>query len=161
MSDLRQAFITNLIELADADKDIVYITGDLGFSFAEPFIKRFPKQYINSGCMEDTTIGIAAGMALAGKKPYVYSVINFLIFRAYEQVRNDICYQNTNVKLIGVRGKESYKFLGFSHNIVDSEDEKALCSLPNLERFYPQNEMELSADMNWSYKQKCPTYIRL
>lgn len=161
MPDLRKPFVDNLVSLLRNDSDIIFLTGDLGYNFVEPFIKEFPKNFVNCGCIEQSMIDIAVGLALGGKKPYVYSVINFLIFRAYEQVRNDVAYQNANVKLIGVRGKESYKFLGFSHNIADDEDIKVLKGLPNLRRYIPDNEETLKQYMVESYNDKCPSYIRL
>jgi transketolase len=161
MPDLRKPFIETLMKLAERDKQIVFITCDVGYSFAEPFIQKYPDQHLNSGTMEQTTVGIAAGMAMAGKKPYVYTVVNFLLFRAWEQVRNDIAYQNTNVKLIGVRGKESYKFLGFSHNIIEDEDIMMTAMLPNILSFTPHTTEELAFIMNATYGTKAPTYIRL
>jgi transketolase len=161
LPDLRKPFVETLIKLAEHDKSVTLIVCDVGHSFAEPFIKKYPSQYLNSGTMEATTVGIAAGMAMAGKKPYVYTVVNFLLFRAWEQVRNDIAYQNTNVKLIGVRGKESYKFLGFSHNIIEDEDIMMTAMLPNILSFTPHTTEELAFLMHATYGTKAPTYIRL
>ena len=159
--DLRPHFIKYLTELADKDDSIMFIVGDLGYGFAEPFIKKHPDKFLNCGIMEQSMVGIACGLALGGKKPYVYSVINFLIFRAYEQMRNDVCYGNANVKLIGVRGKESYKFLGHSHNITFEEDIMVLGHLPYLNICYPDNKIELQEDIATTYLRQCPAYIRL
>jgi transketolase len=87
-------------------------------------------------------VGIASGMVLGGKKPYVYSGSVFLIARAYEQIRDDICFNNLDVKLIGTGASG---FLGFTHNWTGSENEEDLLkNLPNLQRFYPQNREELN-----------------
>ena len=110
---MRSQFAKTLIELMEKDKDIVLLAGDLGYSFFEPMPK---EQFVNCGVMEQSMLGIAAGMALGGKKPYVYSASNFLIFRALEQLRNDICYENLNVKLVGMAGKQ-YNFLGMLQSI--------------------------------------------
>lgn len=161
MSDLRPAFIKEIILLAKYDKDIMLLVGDVGYSFAEPFEKESPGQLINCGIIEQSMVDIAVGLALSGKKPYVYTVINFILFRAYEQVRNDVCYMNTNVKLVGVRGKESYKFLGYTHNIAENEDCKILKELPNIFVALPKTERMLHSMMQSTYKNKLPTYIRL
>jgi transketolase len=161
MKDLRSQFITELIELREQDSTVRLLVIDVGYSFAEPFQKQFPESIINTGTIEQSAVGIAAGMAMGGLKPYVYTVVNFLVFRAYEQIRNDIAYQKANVKLIGVRGKESYKFLGFSHNITKDEDRKVLEVMPNIRIAMPRTEQALHIVMKSSYENKLPTYIRL
>ncbi|MHA1853091.1 MAG: hypothetical protein ACTSUF_06200 [Candidatus Heimdallarchaeaceae archaeon] len=155
---MRKHFFNYLIKLADADKDIVLLTGDLGYSFYEDFAQKHPDKFINCGCMEQTMIGIAAGLALAGKKPYVYSTIPFLVFRAYEQIRNDICYNNLNVKLIGV---SMSGFIGFTHEISEDEDIKVLEHLPNLKIKIPNNEYMLGAAIGDKNSEQKPTYIRI
>ena len=96
--DLRKPFFAYLECLAENDKKVVLLVGDLGFSFVEGYAKRFPKQYINAGIMEQSIVGIAAGLALGGKRPYVYSGSVFLVARAYEQIRDDVCYNNLNAR---------------------------------------------------------------
>uniref|UniRef100_A0A6M3KUM6 Putative transketolase domain containing protein n=1 Tax=viral metagenome TaxID=1070528 RepID=A0A6M3KUM6_9ZZZZ len=171
MSDLRKPFFDNLIELANRDNCIVFLTGDLGFNHAEEYAKSHRERFLNCGCMEDSMVDIAVGMALVGKKPYVYSVINFLLFRAWEQVRNDISYNCANVKLIGVSGKESYRFLGVSHNLMEDDDYRdvnerdedvaLLMTLPNMQIYTPKTVKELNDCMVASWIAESPTYIRL
>ena len=96
---MRKTFITTLIELAEKDKDIVLITPDMGFSVLEPFFEKFPERSINCGIAEQNAISLASGMALMGKKPYVYTIIPFLVERAFEQVKLDVAYMNTNIFL--------------------------------------------------------------
>ena len=158
--DLRKQFFRYLMELAEHDKDLVFLTGDLGFNFVEPFAQKYPKQYVNCGCLEDSMVDIAVGMSLSGKKPYVYSVINFLLFRAYEQVRSDVAHENTNVKLVGYHGSAGFGFLGISHNITEDEDVKVLSHLP-IQICIPKNARKLHSEMIETYKSKMPTYIRL
>ena len=154
--DLRKPFFNSLIKLAKADKSIILLVGDLGYSFMEEFAERFPDQFINCGIAEQNMIGVASGLAMMGKKPYCYSGSIFLIMRAYEQVRDDVCYNNTNVKLIGTGASP---FLGFSHNLSREENEEDLLkNLPNIQRFYPKNEQELKQAMKLNNK---PTFIRL
>jgi transketolase len=155
---MRKIFFRELCKLAEQDKDVMFLTGDLGFSFFEEFQAKYPKQFINCGAIEQSMIGIAAGLALAGKKPYVYSTIPFLLFRPFEQVRDDIAYQNANVKLIGVAMSG---FIGFTHEISENEDIKVIGHLPNFKIHIPKNEEELTHNIQESYNVKGPTYIRL
>jgi len=152
---MRKQFFKSLIELTENDRDIIFLTGDLGFSFFEEYREKFPKQFINVGCIEQSMIGIAAGLALAGKKPYCYSNAIFLLMRTYEQVRNDVCYNNLDVKLIGTGAAG---FLGFSHNCSPSnEDELILKHLPNIKLIFPTNKIELRRAMEING----PAYIRI
>lgn len=159
--DTRRIFIDTLIELAERDSDIILVTCDVGFNYLEKFSKRFPKQFFNFGVTEQTAAIICAALALSKKKVFFYSMINFVVFRPYEMLRNAICYHNANVKLIGVKGSEKYKFLGFSHNISQDEDIKILSHLPNLTIFIPKNPEEVKRVVLETYKRKGPAYIRL
>jgi transketolase len=139
--DLRKQFFKLILKKAKKDKKIILLTGDLGFSFIEQFQKELPKQLVNCGCIEQSMIGIAAGMAHAGLKPYVYSNALFLLSRANEQIRDDICYNKEDVKLIGTGAAG---FLGFSHNMAKGEDKNLIKSFPNIKGYWPNNEKELS-----------------
>ncbi len=159
---MRQTFVQQLSVLARKDSKVVLIVEDVGFSFIEDFAKEFPKQFYNFGVTEQASMGIAAGMALAGLKPYIYSMIPFVTMRNYEQLRNDVCYHNANVKVIGVRGSKHYKFLGFSHNVMpENEDELILSHLPNLHQFYPKSPDEVTNFMSVMYNIERPCYLRL
>ena len=162
VQDTRREFIDVLIELAEKDNRIVLIVADVGFNYIEEFQKRFPERFFNLGVTEQSTMTIAAGMALSGLKPYVYSMINFVVFRPYEAVRNAVCLHKANVKIIGVKGSEKYKFLGFSHNlIVENEEIRILQHLPNLKTFIAKKPEEVRNIILESYKSKEPAYIRL
>src|SRR3990167_5792419 len=125
--DSRRILIDTFCELAEQDDKLVLIVPDVGFNYIEEFQKRFPNRFFNFGVTEQSTIMIAVGLALSGFKPYVYSMINFVLFRPYEMVRNGIVHHKANVKLIGVKGSEAYKFLGFSHNMNDDDEDKRTC----------------------------------
>lgn len=158
---MRKPFIQTLTKLAEKDPRIILIIGDVGFSFLEPFIERFPNQFINVGALEQTMMGVAAGMARSGWKPYVYTMSNFILLRPLEQVRNDICYGNANVKLFGVKGGASYKFLGYSHNLAPGEEETLVRTLPNINSYYPITE-ETAIDMiEREYKREGPAYFSI
>lgn len=135
MRNGRKILIETLTELAEKDDKVILIVGDVGFSFMEPFKEKFPKQFLNTGVMEQSMMGIAVGLANLGFKPYVYTMKNFIILRPFEQLRNDICYGNANVKLLGVGGSEAYRFLGMSHNLFGDEEERLLKDLPNLNTY--------------------------
>lgn len=155
MPDLRKDFFSSLLELAKENKNIHCLVADLGYSFKEEFDYTLPNQITNVGIAEQNMIGLAAGMAIAGKRPYCYSGLIFLLMRAYEQIRDDICYNNLDVKLVGTGASG---FLGFTHNLQGNENEEDLLkNLPNLKRFYPKNKQELDDALN------CvgPAYIRL
>ena len=96
---MRRPFIETLTKLAEKDPRIILIIGDVGFSFIEPFRERFPKQFKNVGASEQKMMNYAVGRANLGGKPYVYTMSNFILLRPHEQVRNNICYSNKNVKL--------------------------------------------------------------
>ena len=153
MPDLRKDFWEIMSEIAD--DDTIVMTGDLGFSFMDGFAEEHPDKFINCGTIEQSMVGIAAGMARGGKKPYVYSGAIFLLMRAYEQVRDDVAFNNTNVKLIGTGASG---FLGFTHNLTNGENEEDLLkNLPNIKRFYPKSGEELKE----SLLTLGPAYIRL
>lgn len=97
------------------DKRYYLLICDMGFGVIDQLKKEFPERVINCGIMEQSTVGIAAGMSLSGLIPIVYSIVNFLVFRALEQIRNDIVLQGLNVKFISTGVNDYFKFLGPSH----------------------------------------------
>ena len=160
--DTRREFINTLIELAEKDDKIVLIIPDVGFNYIEEFQKKFPVRFFNFGVTEQSTMIIAAGLALSGLKPYVYSMINFVTFRPYEAVRNAVCLHNANVKIIGVKGSEKYKFLGFSHNLIaENEDIKVLEHLPSFKSFIAETPEEVKKVILETYNINSPCYIRI
>lgn len=160
--DTRREFIDTLMELAEKDDKIILIVPDVGFNYIEEFRKRFPERFFNFGVTEQSTMVITAGLALSGFKPYVYSMINFVVFRPYEMVRNAICLHNANVKIIGVEGSEKYKLLGFSHNLIAEDEEiKTLENLPNLKCFVVEDPKKVKGVILETYRRKGPVYIRL
>lgn len=158
---MRKPFIESLTKLAEKDPNVVLIFGDVGFRFIEPFKEKFPNQWVNSGAAEQTMMGMAVGMAIAGMKPYVYTMKNFILLRPLEQLRNDICYGKANVKLFGVGGSEAYKFLGFSHNLAEGEEEKILSTLPNIINYFPKTEEEAAKMVEEEYHRNGPAYFAI
>lgn len=159
MSDLRKPFWEIILELAKKDSKIIVLVGDLGFSFKERFEEELPKQIINCGIAEQNMIGVACGLALQGFKPYCYSNSIFLTMRSFEFIRDDICYNDKKVVLVGTGASG---FLGFSHNMNPfNEDELILKHLPNIKLYFPENEEELRQIIEKSYKSEKPSYIKI
>ena len=153
--------IVNLI-LPNFRKDSRYylLIGDMGFAVIDKLGDEFPKRVINCGVMEQGTVGIAAGMALSGLKPVVYTIANFLAFRALEQVRNDVILQNLNVKFIGTGANDYFKPLGSSH--CCGRDDISLMKLINLKVFDPYGAKKSFPKIvqEWISYNK-PAYIRV
>lgn len=160
--DNRRIFIDTLCELAEKDKDIVFIIPDVGFNYAEKFQKLYPDRYFNFGVTEASSTIIAGALALGGKKPYFYSMINFVTLRVHEMVRNAICMHGANVKILGVKGSDKYKFLGFSHNLLREDEEiDFLKKLPGMKTYLPKTQEETKEAILKSYNDPSPAYIRL
>jgi len=156
---MRKEFANTLYGLAEKDENIYLLVGDVGFGVFEDFAEKFPKRFINCGISEPNMMGVAAGLALSGKKVYVYSIIPFVTMRPFEQVRNDICYQNLDVKIVGVGSGFAYGHLGSTHHAI--EDIAILRVLPNMTVLCPADPVETKELVLRSYETKNPTYIRL
>ena len=156
---MRKTFINTLIKLARQDEDIILITSDMGFSVLEPFFEEFPKRAINCGIAEQNAVSIASGLALSGKKPYVYTIIPFLVERAFEQVRLDVAYMNTNVKLVGIGAGFTYGSAGATHHAI--EDISLMRSLPNMTVCAPGDNNEAQQIIEYSINYNKPMYIRI
>ena len=156
--DKRRVFVDTLDELAKTDKEIVVIIPDVGFLYLDGE-HNFP--VINTGVTEAFATIFATALALDGWRPYLYSMINFVLFRPYEMVRNGIVCHNANVKLLGVKGSSSYRFLGFSHNLLrDDEDTKA-CENLGLRSFVPESNEDVRNVILSTYADEKSAYIRL
>lgn len=159
--DTRRTFIDELIKLAEKDPAIVLIVPDVGFNYIDAFKEKFPDRFFNLGVTEQSTIMIAVGLASMGFKPYVYSMINFVLFRPYEMVRNGVVHHKANVKLIGVKGSEKYKFLGFSHNMTDEDEDLMAANALGLRNFRCVSNNEVKDVMEATYLSNEAAYIRL
>ncbi|MCK5214153.1 MAG: transketolase [Candidatus Omnitrophica bacterium] len=113
--DYRREVLDQIVTYFREDERYHLLICDTGFGVINQLKEEFPKRIINCGIMEQGTIGIAAGMSTTGLIPVVFSIINFLVYRAIEQVRNDVILQNLNVKFIGTGANDYFKFLGPSH----------------------------------------------
>lgn len=156
---MRQAFINTLEKEAGKNKQLILLTGDLGFTVFEKFMKKYPEQFFNLGVAEANMMGVATGLALSGKIPFVYSIAPFVTLRPYEQIRNDICMHKANVKIVGVGGGFAYTHAGPTHHIC--EDLAAMRLLPNMTVLCPADAIETKLAVKAAIKLKGPVYIRL
>lgn len=134
-TDYRKDIINSIIPYAEEDSRIILLVCDMGFGVTDKFKDKFPERIFNMGIMEQGTVGIAAGMAMTGLVPIVYSIVNFLAFRAIEQIRNDVAMQNLNVKFIATGVNNYFKFLGPTH--CCGQDDKKIMQLINMRVFDP------------------------
>jgi transketolase len=156
---MRNAFIRGLTEAAATDDRIVFLTGDLGFKLFDDFARRFPGRFMNVGVAEATMASVAAGLALEGKKPFIYSIVPFATLRCYEQIRNDICYHETDVTVVGVGGGYSYGPNGPTHHAL--EDIAVMRVVPNMTVVCPGDPAETVAAVHALAKHRGPAYLRL
>lgn len=154
---MRVTFVKILEELAAQNENIFLLTGDLGKFFGD-FQKKYPERFIDVGVAEANMVSLAAGLAKSGKNVYCYSIIPFLIMRAFEQVRIDICYHNLNVKLFGAGGGLAYGFEGVTHYAL--EDIALMRSLPNMTVVAPGDKQEAVALARESVNFQGPLYLR-
>lgn len=149
-----------LIEEAAKDKSIIVLCSDSrGSAGLEPFIKQFPKQFVEVGIAEQNLVTIAAGLAVCGKKSFVFSPASFLSTRSMEQAKIDVAYSHTNVKLIGISGGVSYGELGMTHQSVN--DIAIMASTPGLRVYLPCDRFQTEKLIRALLEDKDPAYIRI
>jgi len=157
---MRKTFISRLCELARQDDRICLIIGDLGFSVVEPFAEEFPGRFLNAGVAEQNMISMATGWSLSENKVvFVYSIANFPTFRCLEQIRNDVCYHNANVKIVSVGGGLTYGSAGFSHHAI--EDLAIMRALPGMVVSAPADAYETDSITQLSVESNGPFFIRI
>ena len=156
---MRTTFIKTLTEAAAHDSRVTLVVGDLGFGVVTDFSQRYPAQFLNAGVAEQNMTGIAAGMALAGKIVFTYSIANFPTLRCLEQIRNDVCYHKANVVVVAVGGGHSYGALGMTHHAT--EDLAIMRALPELTVLAPGDAVETSAATQAAASGIGPVYLRL
>ncbi len=156
---MRFTVVKNIYEAALKNKKIHFLTGDLGHAYEDDFKKNIPNQYINAGIAEQNMMGIAAGLALSGMKVFVYSISPFVTMRCFEQVKNDVCYQNVDVNIIGVGGGFSYGPYGNTHCSI--EDIAVMRVLPNMKIVCPANPLEAEQLTKQIINLHGPIYMRI
>ena len=153
---MRRRFGKIIADLADQDPLIYVVVGDIGYRVFDEFRTRHPDRFINMGVCEQSMIGVSAGMALEGLKPWVYTITPFLIERPFEQIKLDIDQQNVNVKLVGYA---DYPTLGPTHTEIDAVHLMKL--FRKIKSFFPKNGDETEAFIKQVYFTNLPAFISL
>ena len=156
---MRTAYLDTLYELAQNDKRVYALISDNGAIVYDKYRRDLPEQYLNLGISEANMIGMAAGMASCGKIPFAYTIGAFLAYRAYEFIRNDVCLQNQNVKIVGTGAGQVYSTLGPTHH--STEDLGGLRAMPNLTIICPASPLEVRKATKAAYEYEGPVYLRL
>lgn len=154
----KQVLMAEVYRHFSSDPEMFLLVGDMGFAVIDEFFDNHPDRAINIGIAEQGAMGIAAGMAMAGLTPLYYSQIPFLVMRAFEQIRYDVCEHNLNVKMIGVGADNFFHRLGRSH-CVDEDDLKVLSVFRNLLILTPTAE-SVAEDVERMFSYDGPVYIR-
>lgn len=156
---MRKQFAQLLLDHAREDKDIILVTGDLGYGMWDQFRKELPDQFYNVGAAEQAMMGIGVGLAMAGKKPFVYSITPFLLYRPFETIRNYIDHEKIPVRLVGSGRDRDYAHDGFSHHATD--DRLVMDLFENIECFWPNHEDGLELIVDYMIMKRKPSYINL
>ena len=156
---MRNAFAQELARLAGEDERIVLLSGDIGNRMFDEYKGKFPNRFYNCGVAEANMMGVAAGMAMCGLRPIVYTIVPFVTTRCLEQIRVDVCYHNVPVTIVGVGGGLSYASLGATHH--SCEDIAFLRVLPNMTVVCPGDSCEVRLGLRSALAQDGPLYLRI
>lgn len=156
---MQSAYIGKLMELAEKDSNVLHVLADSGTGYDEMFRRNFPSQIYNFGISEENMVAAAAGMAMVEKIPFVFTAGAFLAYRALEFIRDDICFQNLNVKVIGMGSGLSWSSLGPTHHTT--EDVAILRAIPNLMILSPATPKQTAECVEAAYEHQGPVYIRI
>ena len=157
--DIRDAFFDEIYNLAKADPRVILLVADMGAFSLVKFKKDFPSQFINVGIAEQNMVSVAAGLALAGRKVFIYTIIPFITQRCYEQVKIDLCSMNLPVTILGVGPGLTYGNDGPTHH--GTQDIAIMRALPEITILNPSDAIMAAASINIGYKNSGPTYIRI
>ena len=156
---MRNAFLQGLLDVAANDPNVWLITADLGFSVLEPFADRFPERFINVGVAEQNMMGIAAGLALSGKRVVAYSIVNFATLRCLEQIRNDVVHHQADVKIVGVGTGYAYGSQGHTH--YGLSDAAVMNAIGGIDVITPADPIEARYVTRVMFESSMPAYLRL
>ena len=156
---MRAAFSDTLVRLAKADPNVLLLTGDHGYALFDDFRRECPAQFINAGIAEQNMVGMAAGLARTGFRPFVYGLSAFIPVRVLEQIKLDIAHDHLPVILIGDGAGFVYSHLGTSHQ--STEDMACTRAIPDLSVYSPADRFEVSACMALAYQTNAPVYLRM
>ncbi|MFN0313427.1 MAG: transketolase family protein [Burkholderiales bacterium] len=156
---MRNAFADEITRLGERDERVVLLSGDIGNKLFDSFKERFPKRFYNCGVAEQNMIGVAAGMALCGLRPVIYTIAPFTTTRCYEQIRVDLCYHAAPVLVVGTGAGLSYAELGPTHHSL--EDLAIMRVLPGMTVLAPCDEAELRGGLGAALRLPGPSYMRI
>ncbi len=156
---MRNAFAETITNLTLSDPKVILLMGDTGSGPFDEIFEKVPDQIINTGIAEANMVTVAAGLAREGFIPFVYAIGAHLVYRAFEQIRNDVCLNNTNVKLVSVGSGIHYSDHGPTHHTT--EDLAILKSLPNIKIISPSGKYESNYFTRLLYETEGPFYLRL
>jgi len=157
---MRNAFANAFYELAKKDQRIYLVVADItAAAGVATFQKEFSQRFLNVGVAEQIMVGLCAGLAARGLVPFAYTIAPFAIYRPFEQVRVDCCYQNLPVKLVGVGAGVNYSMLGSTHHA--QEDVALMCAIPNMTVLAPCDPTETAAVTRECIGIPGPVYLRL
>ena len=158
---MRNTFANTFFEAAKQDPRLCIVVADISPAGAmDKFRQTFPQRFVNTGVAEQVMIGMCAGMALRGLRPFAYTIATFTVFRPFEFVRDDLCYHNLPVTIVGIGGGVTYSTLGGTHHA--QEDVAIASAIPNMAVIAPCDPAETTAATLWCVKQeRGPVYLRL
>jgi transketolase len=158
---MRNTFADTFYEAGKKDKRLAVIVADISPAGSiQKFREDFPDRFVNTGVAEQIMIGMCAGMALRGLRPFAYTIATFTLFRPYEFVRDDLCYHNLPVTIVGIGGGVTYSTLGATHHAM--EDVSLAAAIPNMSVIAPCDPAETRAATLWCTEQtRGPVYLRL
>ncbi|MDD2850937.1 MAG: transketolase C-terminal domain-containing protein [Desulfuromonadaceae bacterium] len=157
--DIRDAFFDELYEIAAKDHSVIFMAADMGAFSLERFRRDFPDRFINVGIAEQNLISVAAGLALSGKKVFVYAIIPFITLRCLEQIKVDLCIMNLPVTIIGAGSGFTYSSDGPTHHAI--EDVSIMRALPGMTIFNPSDQITAQHAAKSASDAAGPVYVRL
>jgi transketolase len=158
---VRNTFARTFFEAAQRDARLCVVVADISPAGAmDQFRKEFPERFINTGVAEQAMIGMCAGMSMRGLKPFAYTIATFALYRPFEFIRDDLCYQDLPVTVVGIGGGVTYSTLGGTHHAM--EDVAIASAIPNMRVLAPCDPEETRAATQWCVAQEDgPVYLRL
>lgn len=157
--NIRNVLIDSLTRIAQKDKRIVLLSGDIGFMILEGFAKKHPDRFINVGVAEQNMIGLAAGLSLTGYLPVCYTIASFAVTRNYEHIKVSVASQKLPVIIIGVGAGLSFSTASVTHHALD--DIALMRNLPNMNIFSPADATEAEFCLKTAIRLRQPAYIRV
>lgn len=156
---MRNEFVDELLKIAVKDSRVMAVLADNGLQVFDEYQRQVPRQFLNVGIAEANMVALSAGLASGGFVPFAYTILSFLTYRAFEFIRDDVCYQKKNVKLVGIGAGFAYSTLGPTHH--GTEDISAMRAMPGLKILCPSDPTSARQAAHLAYETPGPVYIRL